>query len=125
MSLQDFKVYTKTYDYMNWLFPITMKFPKSQRFVLAQRIENIMLIMLENIIEGNSSPHKLPCIQQALIKLEVLQVLVRFARDQHFLSLQKYEYSSQQMAEIGRLLGGWLRKVKREETTYQGKETDP
>lgn len=116
MSLQDFTVYTKTYDYMSWLFPITMAFPKSQRYVLAQRIEHTVLSMLELIIEGNASrQHKVPCIQGALIKLEVLQVLLRFAKDQRFLSLRKYEISSKQLTDIGRLLGGWLRKAMQAE----------
>lgn len=114
MSLQDFTVYTKTYDYMNWLFPITMAFPKSQRFVLAQRMENTVLSMLELIIEGNASQNKLPYIQNALTKLELLQVLTRFAKDQRFLSLHKYEVASTKLTEIGRLLGGWLRKVRRD-----------
>lgn len=120
MSLQDFKVYTKTYDYMNWLFPLTMRFPKSQRFVLAQRIENTALSILELIIEANARRHKPPCIQEALVKLELLQVLIRFAKDQQLLSLRKYETSSKHLAEIGRLLGGWLRQAQRvteEETT--------
>jgi len=115
MSLNDFKVYTKTYDYMSWLFPITMGFPKSQRFVLAQRIENTVLSMLELIIEGNASREKVPCIHGALTKLEILQVLIRFAKDQRFLNLRTYEISSKQLAEIGRLLGGWLRKAMQDE----------
>lgn len=45
-----------------------MGFPKSQRFVLAQRIENTLLSMLELIIEGNASRNKRPFIQGALTK---------------------------------------------------------
>jgi hypothetical protein len=112
MSLKDLHVYTKTYDYMNWLFPITMQFPKSQRFVLAQRIENTVLSLLELIIEGNVSRHKVPLIQQALVKLEILHILLRFAKDQRFLNLKRYEVSSKKLVEIGRLLGGWLRQAK-------------
>ncbi len=115
MSLKDLQVYTKTYDYMSWLFPATGQFPKAQRFVLAQRIENTVLSLLELIIEGNASRHKMPFIRQALTKLELLQVLIRFAKDQRFLSLKKYEISSYKLAEIGRLLGGWLRQASKVE----------
>ena len=115
MSLNDFKVYTKTYDYMNWLFPITMAFPKAQRFVLAQRIENTLLSLLELIIEGNANRHKVRFIRDALTKLELLQVLLRFAKDQRLLSLRRYETSSKHLTEIGRLLGGWLRQATADE----------
>jgi hypothetical protein len=101
MSLKDLHVYTKTYDYMNWLFPITIQFPK-----------NTVLSLLELIIEGNASRHKVPLIQQALVKLEILHVLLRFAKDQRFLNLKRYEVSSKKLVEIGRLLGGWLRQAK-------------
>ncbi len=90
-------------------------FPKAQRFVLAQRIENAVLSMMEFIIESNASRQREPLIRQALTKLELLQVLIRFAKDQHFLSLKQYEISSQRLTEIGRLLGGWMRQTRQHE----------
>ncbi|ETX01276.1 diversity-generating retroelement protein Avd [Candidatus Entotheonella palauensis] len=116
MSLDKLQVYTKTSDYMCWLFPITTAFPKAQRFVLAQRIENTVLSIIECIIESNASRQKVPLIRQALTKLEVLQVLMRFAKDQRFVSLKQYEISSQRLAEIGRLLGGWMRQARQHES---------
>lgn len=111
MSLDDLQVYTKTYDYLHWVFPITMGFPKAQRFVLAQRIENTLLAMLELIIEGNASRDKFPYIQGALVKLQLVQVFMRFAKDQRFISVKRYETSSVKLVELGRLLGGWLRQA--------------
>jgi hypothetical protein len=88
-------------------------------FVLAQRIENTLLSLLELIIEGNANRHKVHFIRDALTKLELLQVLLRFAKDQRLLSLRRYETSSKYLAEIGRLLGGWLRQA----TADEGGET--
>ncbi|SEH09080.1 diversity-generating retroelement protein Avd [Candidatus Venteria ishoeyi] len=115
MALQDFKVYIKTYDFMNWLFPVTQSFPKSQRFVAAQRIENTVLNILEAIIEGNAAEHKLPYVRRALTQLELLYVLLRFAKTQRWLDLKKYQTASEQLSHIERLLGGWLRACQKRE----------
>lgn len=36
-------IFVKTYDFTKWLLEHTIKFPKSQRFVMAKRIEDAVL----------------------------------------------------------------------------------
>jgi hypothetical protein len=36
-------IFVKTYDFTKWLLEHTIKFPKSQRFVMAKRIEEAAL----------------------------------------------------------------------------------
>ena len=31
-------LFAKTYDFLLWLVPLTVKFPKAQRFLLAERL---------------------------------------------------------------------------------------
>jgi hypothetical protein len=33
--VQESPIFTKTYDLLEWLIAVTLKFPKSQRFVMA------------------------------------------------------------------------------------------
>jgi len=42
-------IFEKTYDLILWIYPTVNKFPKSQRFVLGQHIENTVLELLEGI----------------------------------------------------------------------------
>lgn len=51
--LQDLVIFQKVYDLILWMYPTVNKFPKSQRFVLGQRIENTILKLLEGIIKAN------------------------------------------------------------------------
>jgi hypothetical protein len=36
--MADSPILAKTHDFLLWLVPQTLKFPKSQRFILAQRL---------------------------------------------------------------------------------------
>jgi len=50
---QDLVIFQKVYDLILWLYPAVNKFPKSQRFVLGQQIENTVLEILKGIIQAN------------------------------------------------------------------------
>lgn len=41
--MQESPLFTKTYDFTKWLLEHTIKFPKSQRFVMAKRLEEAIL----------------------------------------------------------------------------------
>jgi hypothetical protein len=49
---------TKLYDLLLWMIPKLEKFPKSQKFLLAGRIENLMLDILDLLIEAAYSRNK-------------------------------------------------------------------
>jgi len=51
---KDFVIYTKMLEISVWLFDKVNTFPKKQRFVLGQQIENSGLACLRLIIEANN-----------------------------------------------------------------------
>jgi hypothetical protein len=57
--IQDLIIYQKTYDLLLYIHPILAKFPKNQRYVLGQRIENKILDIIEYIIKANMLRKKL------------------------------------------------------------------
>ena len=52
--LQDLVIFEKIYQLVLWLYPTVSKFPKSQRFVLGQQIENTALDILRGVIRGGN-----------------------------------------------------------------------
>ncbi len=44
------KIVIEVYDFVKWIIPVLSKFPKDQRYLLAQRIENKLLDILEDLI---------------------------------------------------------------------------
>ena len=46
----------KTYDFTKWLLEHTIRFPKSQRFVMAKRIEEALLNFYDLLIRADVIP---------------------------------------------------------------------
>ena len=78
---QNLPIFEKTYELILWIYPRVNKFPKSQRFVLGQRIENTILRILEGIIEANQERNKLPYLKQTSVELDKLRILIRLSKD--------------------------------------------
>ena len=41
-------LFVKTYDFLLWLIPLTLKFPKAHRFLLAERLGEMALDFYES-----------------------------------------------------------------------------
>jgi hypothetical protein len=100
----------KAYDFSKWLLLHTGKFPKSYRFSIAVRIENSVLEFTELVAVANMRNEKRPMLEQADEVLTRLRILVRLSFDMKFISLKSYEFGSGQIAELGKMLGGWIKK---------------
>lgn len=109
---QNLPIFQKTYDLILWLFPIINKFPKSQKFVLGQQIENIFLDILEGIIQANQERNKIPYLKQASVDLDKIRILIRLAKDLKFISVKQYGLTAEKINEIGKMLGGWTRSQR-------------
>jgi hypothetical protein len=108
--LDDLIIYQKTYDFILWLHPVVNKFPKSQRFVLGQRIENKTLDLIHSMIVGNALRDKSATLQQASVELDELRILIRLSKDLHFVNVKQYGVAAEKINEMGRLLSGWTAK---------------
>ncbi|MBN2010135.1 diversity-generating retroelement protein Avd [candidate division KSB1 bacterium] len=98
------------YDFCKWLLNHSNKFPKSHRFSVAVKLENAMLDFLEMTTIANMQKDKVPCLRKADEALARLRLFLRLSFELKFINMQSYEYGSRQMAELGRLLGGWIKK---------------
>ena len=98
------------YRFMQWLVPTVEKFPRSQKFLLGDRIQATALDVLERLIEATYIRARRPALQAANLGIEKLRLLFRLAHDLKLLDPRRYEHASRELDEIGRLIGGW-RKV--------------
>jgi len=102
-------IFVKSYDLMAWLIPKTLAFPKCQRGVLARQVQAQLFALYEALVDAAMSKTPGPDLSRADASLTKLRAYLRLCRDLHLLSLPQYGFASQQVAEVGRLLGGWLR----------------
>jgi hypothetical protein len=110
MSFEPSPIFVKTYDLLAWLIPQTMQFPKSQRFVMAKRLQDAALDMHELLITAGKSRHgeRRRALQQADIRLEQLRLHWRLCRSLGLITPDRYEHGARMIDEVGRLLGGWI-----------------
>jgi hypothetical protein len=108
-ALKESPIFTKSYDLLRWLIPLTLKFPRQQRFVVAEAVQRTALGFHERIIEAAKSEDRVPFLRQADVDLTKLRFYVRLCRDFQLISLKQYGHAAGRMAEVGRLLGGWIR----------------
>ena len=106
-------IFVKSYDLMAWLIPKTLTFPKSQRGVLARKVQAELFSLYEALVDAGMSAVPQTHLHRADASLTKLRTYLRLCRDLHLLSVRQYGYVSQQVAEVGRLLGGWLKATER------------
>jgi len=104
-------IFTRTYDLLRWLIPLTVKFPRQQRFVLAEAVQRTALQFQERLIEAARAPDPLPVLRQADTDLTKLRLYLRLCRDLDLMSINQYAHVAQMVNEVGRLLGGWMKKT--------------
>lgn len=107
--MKDLIIFQKTYDFILWFYPAVRKFPKSERHVLGQRIEETSLSVLEHIIASVTTKQAFTELKKADIELEKLRIYIRLAKDLQCIDFKKYELASQRVVEIGKLLGGMIK----------------
>ncbi|MFH1429136.1 MAG: diversity-generating retroelement protein Avd [Candidatus Margulisiibacteriota bacterium] len=107
-------VVEKHYKLIIWMLPKIANFPKDQRFLLADRIERILLDILEMLIEAVYTKQKKEILIKINLKLQVLRYMMRLARDMKYVSVKGYDYFCQLVLEIGRMVGGWIRSRNEE-----------
>jgi len=110
--MENLKIFQKVFDFTVWMLNHTNKFPKSHRFSLAIRIENLLLEMLEQIIIANRQREKLSFLIKIDEKLSVLRILCRLAYTMKFIAINSYEYACKEIDEIGKMLGAWIKQQK-------------
>lgn len=108
--MQESPIFSKTSELLEWLLPATMKFPKSQRFVLAKRVQDAAFNFYEAITAAALVANPRPQLEQADIELQRLRLYLRLSRQQLCLSPGQYEHAARMVVEIGKLLGGWQKK---------------
>jgi hypothetical protein len=110
----DMVIFTRTYDLLNWLLPKSERFPKLYRSTVTQRLMAAALDFQEAILEAQLYQEKIRLrhLRAADVHLSKLRLYLRLIHQWGWLTPGQYEHVSRMVAEIGRLLGGWIRQTE-------------
>lgn len=113
--MADSPLFAKTYDLASWLVARTQQFPKSQRFVLAQRVRNAVLDFYDYLLEARKVDlnRRTEALLMADVELEKLRFYLRLCLENKLINFRQYEFSTEQVVEIGRMLGAWRQRTAR------------
>ena len=114
MNEFDIPIFQHSYDLYKQMHLLRLKIPKQDRFTLWQRVENVTLTIIEDLLNAGSIPKsdKLPVLESVSKNLNLLRVLLRLAKDTKTVDIKYYDQMQAEIDEIGRMLGGWIKQVK-------------
>ena len=105
------------YRFILWLLPVLDRFPRSQKFLLGDRIQGVALDVLESLIEATYTRQRSGHLVRANLGIEKLRVLMRLAHDLRHLDSRRYEHAARVLDEVGRRTGAWSKAHRVREGT--------
>ena len=98
------------HELLAWIIPKLDQFPRNRRFTLGERIENGLLLVLENLIQATFQKPHTAYLQTANVQLDVVRHLWRLSHTLQSVSHKSYGQGAERLTELGRQIGGWRKK---------------
>jgi hypothetical protein len=104
-------LFTRTFDFLNWLLPKTQRFPHFYRHTVSRRLCDAALDFQEHLLDAQAQRGHLrhTALRRADSDLNKVRLYLRIAHHWGWLNDGQYQHVSRMVMELGRLLGGWLR----------------
>jgi len=101
----------KGYEALNQVSDITAHLEKKWRIAIGERLQNTVQNCLEQIIMAKHAPKPLkgPYLIRAISQLEICTLYLRTLLEKKTVNETKIFQLQAVFAEIGRMLGGWLK----------------
>lgn len=109
MTQEELPIIQKTYDLIRWYVPHLNKMPRDFRFCFADRIQNTLYTLLEELIRARYARRKTEILERLNAELDVLRHQTRLCVDFNLMDHRRYEHAAGLINQIGENLGGWIR----------------
>ena len=110
---EDMVIFTRVFELIAWLVPKGEAFPRGFRHTVTARLLGAVLDLPEHLFAAQSrrGRQRRDALGEADAALNRLRLYLRLAHQWRWLSDGQYEHVSRMVAEVGRLLGGWIRQA--------------
>lgn len=89
------------------------KLPKTDKYVLGEKLKEKILEMIDDAILI-SKFYNSNGVKKYLLRLDVnkerVQIYIRICYDLGYIDKRRYLYISSLLSEIGKIIGGWIKK---------------
>ncbi len=109
-DLKESPVFVKMFDLVVWVVPLTVKFPREQRFVVASALQQATFAAHEALVRAGQSAapgDTLDHLREVATQLAMIRFHLRLSERFSLITVRQYELASEQLGEIGRLVRAW------------------
>jgi hypothetical protein len=103
---QKLLLFQKIYDFAVYCDFLIIKFPKTKKYTLGEKIANNCLSCLHCVVDLNLNKKDLVLGRKLEVQINFLRILIRFAKDVRCISFKQYDVCCNKMCEIIRLMKG-------------------
>lgn len=111
VASHEIKVCNDIYGLMKWYGRLLQDFPRNHRYGVGLRIETNIYDMMNLVNLANTGILKKERLTEANALLQTLKYLVRLIWELRLISELQHHAFIEQMDNIGRQLGGWIRSI--------------
>jgi hypothetical protein len=113
-QFQNIPIIACTYQLYSSFHEVLLLFPKSERYSLGATCQNEILELLKLCLRAASTSlaeDKIMFLKEASVRLDSIRLLLNLCKDCRCMSNHAYQQIDSTCAEIGRMLGGWLKSL--------------
>lgn len=110
MAGDNLKLKGKIEEFYLELIPVLQRFPKAQRYTLAENIEKETLSCVKLVLEAEyNKKSRLESLVRLRTSLHTITFLLRVSSRSKLLTEPSYELLSRSTSELGKITSGWIK----------------
>ena len=105
--------FQKTYDFYKHLYENLRTISKRERFTWGNRVDQLAIDVLSLSAQATYLPKqkKREALENMSANVDLLKIILRIGFDLRILDQKKYIARQGELQEIGKMLGGWMKKT--------------
>ena len=100
-------VIAKLYDLILWYAPVLSRFKRDARYSLGERLMGALLDAHLALADAAYGRQRGVSLAEAARQIDRARLLSRLSHDLALIDHRRYEYASERLVEVGRMIGGW------------------
>lgn len=107
-------VFARWERFTSRVLDLTSKMPRSVRFTLVSRVDDLVLDVFERLVEARYAAdpsEKRRLLQRANLDIEKLRLFFRLLTERKLLADRTFHELLREIGEAGRMVGGWIRSL--------------
>lgn len=110
-KMQESPLFARAYDLLRETLADSERMPRSRRAVLGRRMEEAAFTFHDALVEATKAREPKALLDRADVALTRYRICLRLSVDLKLFTEGRMELMLKLVAECGRLLGGWQKKL--------------